>query len=144
MGIPYTLHNETRMEGISDIKIIGFDENRPPMIRKEPYIDLFFKLIHKAPKAWCDDFNQLTAKEKYSAKITADTGLFIEAWVRTPDEIEGILRSLKKVVETCSDNYIERINAEILAASNTSTSSKPGNSGEQGRLNKIIAELDFD
>ena len=31
------------MEGISDIKIIGIDEKRPPKIRKEPYIDLVFK-----------------------------------------------------------------------------------------------------
>ena len=44
------------MEGISDIKICGIDETRPPMIKKEPYIDLNFKLIHKAPKDWCNDF----------------------------------------------------------------------------------------
>ena len=37
------------MEGISDLKIIGTDERRPPIIRKEPYIDVFFKLSHQAP-----------------------------------------------------------------------------------------------
>lgn len=132
------------MEGISDILITGIDENRPPMMRKEPYIDLFFKLAHKAPKAWCDDFNQITSKEKYSAKIVPDDGLFIESWVRTPDEIEVILKALKKAVELCSENYITRINAELSAAANTSGSTKPGNSGEQVRLNKIVAELDFD
>ena len=84
-------------------------------MRKEPYIDLFFKLAHKAPKAWCDDFNQITSKEKYAAKIAPDDGLFIESWVRTPDEIEVILKALKKAVELCSENYIARITAEMNA-----------------------------
>ena len=30
------------MEGISDLRIIGIDERRPPIIRKEPYIYLFY------------------------------------------------------------------------------------------------------
>ena len=129
------------MEGISDIRIIGFDDNRPPLIRKEPYIDLFFQLAHQAPKDWCDDFNQLASKKKYSAKIAPATGLFIEAWVRKPEEIVNILAALKEVVETCSNNYIDKINAAINAAS--STQSKPSDEGEQERLNKIIAALDF-
>ena len=37
------------MEGISDIRISGMDENRPPRIGKEPYINLYFRLVHKAP-----------------------------------------------------------------------------------------------
>jgi len=130
------------MEGISDIKITGFDDNRPPLIQKAPYIDLFFKLTHKAPKDWCDDFNQLTSKKKYSAKITPATGLFIEAWVRKPEEIKELLEELKKTVIICSEKYIANINAAIKAASNTSI--KPGDEGEQGRLNKIVATLDFD
>jgi hypothetical protein len=130
------------MEGISDIRISGFDDNRPPLIRKEPYIDLFFKLTHKAPKEWCDDFNQLVSKKKYSAKITPDTGLFIEAWVRKPEEIQNVLEELKAAVDNCTEKYIANINAAISAASNTQ--SKPGDEGEQGRLNKIIAALDFD
>lgn len=129
------------MEGISDIKISGFDENRPPLIQKAPYIDLFFKLAHKAPKDWCDDFNRLASKEKHSAKIVPATGLFIEAWVRKPDEIENLLRALKKAVEVCSEEYIAKINAAISAASGTQK--KPGDEGEQGRLNKIVAALDF-
>jgi len=130
------------MEGISDIKITGFDDNRPPLIQKAPYIDLFFKLTHKAPKDWCDDFNQLTSKKKYSAKIIPATGLFIEAWVRKPEEIKELLEELKKTVIICSEEYIANINAAIMAASNTS--SKPDDEGEQGRLNKIVAALDFD
>ncbi|MFC1589559.1 hypothetical protein ACFL3P_04730 [Pseudomonadota bacterium] len=130
------------MEGISDIRISGFDDNRPPLIQKAPYIDLFFKLTHQAPKDWCDDFNQLVSKEKYSAKITPATGLFIEAWVRKPEEIKSVLEQLKKAIDTCSEKYIANINAAISAAS--STKSKPGDEGEQGRLNKIVAALDFD
>ena len=132
------------MEGISNIKIIGFDDNRPPLIQKAPYIDLFFKLTHQAPKDWCDDFNQLVSKKKYSAKIIPATGLFIEAWVRKPDEIKELLAELKKIVITCSEEYIANINAAIEAASNANSNSKPGDEGEQGRLNKIVAALDFD
>ncbi len=39
------------MEGISDIKIVSIDSKRPPVIRKQPYIALFFTLSHKGPKA---------------------------------------------------------------------------------------------
>lgn len=130
------------MEGISDIKIIGFDENRPPMIRKEPYIELFFKLIHQAPKEWCNDFNQLVSKEKYAAKITPATGLYIESWVRNPDDIAKILASLKQAITTCSDNYIARAEAERKAA--TSAYGKPGESDAQTRLDRIIEALDFE
>ena len=132
------------MEGISDIRIIGFDNNRPPLIRKAPYIDLFFKLTHQAPKDWCDDFNQLVSKKKYSAKIAPVAGLFIESWVRKPEEIKGLLEDLKKIIDICSEEYIANINAAIRAASDANTNAKPGNDGEQGRLNKIIAALDFD
>ncbi len=132
------------MEGISDIRIIGLDENRPPLIQKAPYIDLFFKLTHQAPKEWCDDFNQLVSKKKYSAKISPAAGLFIDAWVRTPEEIKSLLDDLKKTIDSCSEEYIANINAAIKAASNTSSSSKPGDEGEQGHLNRIVAALDFD
>lgn len=132
------------MDGISDIKICGMDETRPPRIQKEPYIDLFFKLAHKAPSDWCEDFNMLVKKKKYSAKITPDTGLIIETYVRTPDEVEMALQSLKEAVSTCNDEYIARIQAKAAAAADASsdiTSSE--NTGEQGRLNKIIAGLNF-
>ena len=130
------------MEGISDIRICGFDEKRPPRILKQPYIDLFFKLIHEAPKDWCEDFNRLVSKEGLKAKITPDTGLFIETWVRKPDEIENTLVKLKKTVVACTQEYIAKIEAQTKAAENAPD--KPGDEGEQGRLNKIIAALDFD
>ena len=131
------------MEGISDIKIIGIDEKRPPMIRKEPYIDLFFKLSHQAPVDWCKDFNSLMSKQPGTPKIDAKQGLYIESWVKTPDEIVTHLEQLKAKVAQCSDEYIERIE---LAARNAvgANASLSEETGEQGRLNRIIAALDFD
>ena len=132
------------MEGISDIKITGIDEKRPPIIRKEPYIDIFFKLSHKAPADWCQDFNNLLSKHPTTPKINKNEGLFIEAWVRSPDEIITLLEQLKKAVTECTRQYIERIelakrNAELI---NASLAQQVG--GEQGRLNQIVASLNFD
>ena len=129
------------MEGISDIRISGIDDKRPPRVRKEPYIDIIFKLIHQAPKDWCEDFNQLVSKAEYTAKIVPATGLFIETWVRKPEEIENVLEVLKLAVTTCSLEYIAKINARTNAAAGHQD--KPENEGEQGRLNKIIAALNF-
>jgi len=130
------------MEGISDIKISGIDEMRPPKIRKEPYINLFFKLIHKAPSDWCDHFNHLVAKRKYPVKINPTDGLFIETWVRKPDEIEPALAGLKKAVSQCNQEYIARLLAEANNA--TASQDETVDTGEQGKLNRIVAGLDFD
>ncbi|PKM45240.1 MAG: hypothetical protein CVV05_07700 [Gammaproteobacteria bacterium HGW-Gammaproteobacteria-1] len=130
------------MEGISDIRIIGLDENRPPLIRKEPYIDLYFKLSHKAPAAWCNEFNNVASKQKYDTKIDDADGLYIRTWVRSPDEIAAHLKIMQALVRACTANYIDKINAARLSAGDKNTDlSKEG--GEQGRLNRIVAELDF-
>jgi len=130
------------VEGISDINIIGIDELRPPVIRKEPYIDLYFKLSHKAPADWCRDFNDQLSKHPSSAKINEKEGCYIECWVRTPDEIPGLFAFLKQNIEDCIWQYIERIeNARLL--SNTAGTTTLEDEGEQGRLNRIIASLDF-
>ena len=129
------------MEGISDIKISGIDEMRPPRIRKEPYINLFFKLIHKAPRGWCEQFNSLVAKHEYPAKIDLDGGLYIETWVRKPDEIEPALAGLKMAVSQCNRDYIALLLAEANSAA--AMDDKSGDTGEQGKLNLIIAGLDF-
>jgi hypothetical protein len=130
------------MEGISDIRISGIDETRPPRIRKEPYINLFFKLNHKAPAKWCDNFNSLVAKRKYPVKIDTDEGLFVETWVRKPEEIEPLVEALKEAVGHCTEEYIARIEAENRAAAEQT--SDPENEGEQGHLNRILAGLNFD
>lgn len=127
------------MDGISDIRIVGIDDKRRPRIRKEPYINLYFTLSHKAPADWCSDFNRLVANNSYQTKIKEDEGLYIETWVRTPDEISGQLAYLKEMAARCIDEYIEKINA---ATRDTSEQLEEG--GEQGRLNAIIAGLNFD
>jgi len=132
------------VEGISDIKIIGIDDKRPPKIRKEPYIDIFFKLSHQAPVDWCRDFNLLLSKHPTTPKIKEKEGLFVEAWVRTPDEIFVLLEQLKSTVTECSRRYIERVERSIRNADNASASLAQPDSGEQGRLNRIIATLNFD
>jgi hypothetical protein len=129
------------MEGISDIRISGIDQARPPLIRKEPYINLFFRLNHKAPPKWCDDFNNVFSRSNYPVKIEPAEGLFIETWVRKPEEIEPMLKSLKEAVKHASKTYIARVEAEALAAAEKGVN--PGDEGEQGRLNRIIAGLDF-
>lgn len=131
------------MEGISDIRIIGMDEKRPPKIRKEPYIDLFFRLSHKAPEDWCREFNALLSKHPGKPHIEEKEGLFIDSWVKTPDDIAPFLELLKIKIIECSRDYIERIEASIRNAeqANESVSTE---TGEQGRLNKIIASLVFD
>jgi hypothetical protein len=130
------------MEGISDIKIIGIDERRPPVVRKEPYIDIIFKLSHQAPVDWCQDFNSLMSKHPGKPKIKEKEGLFIEGWVKTPDDIALFLQVLKEKVDLCSWHYIERIE-QALHKANEANASVTAESGEQGRLNRIIAGLDF-
>lgn len=131
------------MEGISDIRIIGIDEQRPPLIRKEPYIDLFFKLSHKAPEDWCRDFNALSAKHPGKPRINEKEGVFIAAWVKSPDDIVPFLEQLKGKVTDCSNEYIKRIELSVINASKANVSLE-GETGEQGRLNKIIAGLVFE
>ena len=112
-------------------------------IRKEPYIDIVFKLSHQAPADWCRDFNALLAKHPAAPRIKENEGLYIESWVRTPDEIAAILEKLKATVLDCSRQYIERIELSIRNAGDANASLSQ-EAGEQGRLNRIIAALDFD
>jgi len=131
------------VEGISDIKIIGIDKKRPPVIRKEPYIDIFFKLSHQAPVDWCKDFNALLSKQPTAPKIKEKKGVYVEAWVRTPDEIVELLEQLKEKVAECSRHYIERIELSLNNTDAANALLAQQGDGEQGRLNRIIASLDF-
>jgi len=131
------------LEGISDIKIIGVDERRPPKMRKEPYIDLVFKLSHKAPPDWCKDFNDSMSKTTYAPKIDLQEGLYIQTWVRTIDEIAAHVQLLKKGVTDCTVRYIEKVQQRARTADGATNLLKEG-SGEQGRLNAVIAGLNFE
>ena len=130
------------MQGISDINIIGVDETRPPFIRKEPYIDIFFKLSHQAPIDWCKDLNGLLALNHTpnNANIDEKEGLFIKTWVRTSDEITALLEQLKDEITQCTRQYIEN----IQLSSQQDDSSETNESSEQLDLNKVIASLSFD
>ena len=75
------------MEGISDIRIEGIDENRPPSAKHATYINLFFKLNHQAPSGWCTEFNELMSKDPSKPKIDASEGLYIETWVKSSSYI---------------------------------------------------------
>lgn len=131
------------MEGISDIYIAGMDEKRPPLIRKEPYIDLHFRLVHKAPADWCQDFNDLLSKHDASPRIDTGEGLYIDTWVRTPDEIVDHLQLLKEAVVRCTEEYIARIR-ERERDRDDSNDQLQQVEGEQGRLNRIVSGLVFD
>jgi hypothetical protein len=130
------------MEGISDIRITGIDERRPPRIRKEPYIDLCFRLTHKAPVDWCQDFTDHQSKADFPAKIDTKECLYIETWVRSQDEIVGHLQTLKKAVAECNARYIEKIQASERDRDGD-IDDLAREAGPQGQLNRIIAALDF-
>jgi hypothetical protein len=131
------------LEGISDIKIIGIDEKRPPRVRKEPYIDLFFMLSHKPPKKWCEDFNKLVKDLVPPVKINENEGIFIDAYVRDMSHIPAHLDKIKKKITTCNEQYIQSIRQRELDEATRNTSHF-GASGEQGKLNAIVAALKFD
>ena len=131
------------MDGISDIKIVGVDETRPPVIRKEPYIDIYFKLSHQAPIQWCNDFNALLSKHPSGATIEANKGLFISTWVRVAEEIPAVLEVLKTSIADCTQQYIERINLANQIESDKDVAAAEDTS-KQGILNRVIASLNFD
>lgn len=130
------------MEGISDIKIVGVDPKRPPVIRKEPYIDVFFTLSHQAPKAWCEDFNGLMAKKKFTGTIAPEEGQYVATWIRSPDDLVENLQFLQAKVVECNDLYVAKIRASQGTRDGDNEALKL-ESGEQGRLNNIVSELDF-
>ena len=131
------------MSDIKDIKVIGFDNDRPPRIRKEAYIDLYFQLSQKAPLDWCEDFNALGRKVNPSPKIDKNKGLHIETYVNNMSLIAQQLTSVKALLLQCNQQYQQKIDekARILAASNASLQ---GQDGEQFKLNQIVDALSFD
>jgi hypothetical protein len=131
------------LDSISDIKIIGIDEEHPPRMRKEAYIDLYFKLSHKAPLEWCEDFNALGSRLDPGAKIDKIKGVVVETWVRDMNLIVVQFEKLKKTILLCNLQYIEKIKLRKLAAA-SKLASVTGMDGQQNRLNEIIAQLDYD
>ncbi len=129
------------MDDIRALHIAGIDPTRPPRIRKEPYIDLYFTLEPVAPPRWCEDFNDLATTKAAGARVNPKQGKIIETWVRKPDEIAGRLSRLQSVVEQTTKSYIARAAAE--AAELLKVDVPLEEQGEQGRLNALVAALDF-
>ena len=133
------------MSTISDIKIIGLDESRSPQMRKEKYIDLFFKLSQQPPEEWCDDFNQFGRRLKTSAKIKSNVGEFVDTYVNDMASIPAHLDALKKLIIECNNQYIEKTRLkEIKLAEQNKALQGGGVDSEQKRLNQILESLDFD
>ncbi|MCW8876532.1 MAG: hypothetical protein OQK51_05675 [Kangiellaceae bacterium] len=130
------------MKEISDLKIIGIDESRPPVIRKEPYIELYFKLSHEAPKELLQEFNDQTSGSQYPIKIKPESSLFVETWVRTTDEIEPVFEYIKAAIHACIENYHARIKAQKDAVQ--AAASGIVLSDAQIKLNEIISKLKFE
>ena len=132
------------MEGISDLKITGMDPARPPAIQSIPCIELAFALSHQASKDWCDEFNLLMSKQPYSTRIDPETGLFIETWVRQPEEIVRALARMKQGVEDCIRVYIDRVEAERKARAAKHRTEVAAVSEAQKTLDRVVAQLIFD
>ncbi len=129
------------MNDIRTLRICGIDETRPPRIRKEPYIDLYFRLSAQAPPLWCELFNDLTKTGKFPAKIKPESGLTVDTWVREIDQIAPALVVLKQSVTQATEAYLARLKAESELEAGRGEA--PGEDGEQGRLNEVLAALDY-
>lgn len=130
------------MSTFEAITIIGIDPERPPRVRKESYIDLFFKLSAKAPADWCEAFNGLGRQVNPGAKIDKTGGECIETYVNDMERIPPHLSAIKQTVQECNEQYIAKIRqkeAELAA----SQAAALGQDGEQQRLNQIVEKLDF-
>ncbi len=113
------------MQDINNIKIVGIDDERPPKMRKEAYVDLFFKLSEKAPLDWCEDFNTLSLRMNPAVKIARNGGVCVEAWVRDMQDIAPQLEKIKQKILDSNEQYIEKDRQKKLAilAANKDTSS---------------------
>lgn len=131
------------MKDINDLCIVGIDDTRPPIINKQPYIDIFFKLSHQAPPEWCDDLNGLMKAAANAPTIAKKDGLYIAAWVRSPDEIVGLLADLKSMIKDCNQSYIDKIILSTKLAQDQNAA-KAEDTSKQGCLNRIIESLEFD
>ncbi len=131
------------MTTFNEIKIIGIDANRPPRVRKEAYIDLFYQLSEDAPEEWSEDFDSFGRQVNPLAKVDKSNRGFINTYVNDMDLIPAHFEQLKQAVADCNAQYLEKLSqrAQALARDNADLREQ---GGEQFKLNEIIASLDFD
>lgn len=130
------------MSTFEAVKVIGIDDSRRPRIRKESYIDLFFKLSCKTPLDWCEDFNAVGRKLSPEAKMDKEGRDCIETYVNDMENIAPQLKRIQDKVEEINLQYLERIRQQELALA-ASNADLQGQSGEQNRLNQIVDALNF-
>jgi hypothetical protein len=130
------------MEEFQDVKIIGLDENRFPFVRKEPYIDLFFKLSPEPPKDWCIRFNSLSQNLNPVVRIDKKTNLFIQTYVRDMNHIPEHLEMLKKKINTCNEQHKKKCLQQALDMKRNKQREN-ANCDAQGKLDAIIEKLNF-
>ena len=127
----------------NEIKIIGIDANRPPRVRKEAYIDLFYQLSEDAPEEWCEDFEGFGRQVNPLAKVDRTKRCFINTYVNDMNVIPAHFEQLKQAVVDCNAQFLEKLRQKELAlAKDNANLSEQG--GRQFELNEIIASLDFD
>lgn len=130
------------MAMFNEIKISGFDPDRPPRVRKESYIDLFYQLSEEAPEEWCDDFETFGRHLNPRAKVDRATRGFINSYVNDMSVIPKNLEQLKLAVFECNTQYIEKLKQRAQDMARESQNLKD-QGGLQFKLNEIIESLDF-
>lgn len=131
------------MTSFNEIKIIGFDEDRLPRVRKEAYIDLFYQLSEEAPEEWCEDFERYGRQIHPPAKVDKSKRCFINTYINDMNDIPVQFEQLKLAVLECNAQYREKLRQreEALARENANLSMQ---GGKQYELNEIVASLKFD
>jgi hypothetical protein len=131
------------MSSFEEIIITGIDLDRPPQVRKESYIDLYYKISIKAPTDWSEDFNALGRQLSPAAKIGKTTADCIDTYANDMEKIPSQLNEIKQTVKDCNEQYMEKIKQKAMALA-ASNAAQQGQGGEQDKLNQIIAALAFD
>ena len=127
----------------NEIKITGIDANRPPRVRKEPYIDMFYQLSEDAPEEWCEDFTGYGRQLNPMAKIDKSTRGIIGTYVNDMNFIPAHFAQLKEAVANCNVQYLEKLEQREAAMAKDNANLKE-QGGQQFKLNEIVASLDFD
>lgn len=126
---------------MTPIKLTGIDPKRPPHIRKEAYIDIYYQLSEKPPAAWCDLFDNLGRKIEPAVKVDKTTGDCIGAWVRDMEGIPGHFNQIKQKIAEANVQFEDM----VLQQAARDSAAKAGSQGSaQTRLNEILSALDFE
>lgn len=127
---------------VTNIKIIGFDEERPPTMQARPCIDLIFQLDQEAPAEWCKVFGNVSGGQRYNIKIDPEVGLFLETWVKAPGDISGSVDTMKSLVAESNVAYDALLNSrkDVVVTTTGEVVITP----EQQALNSLVAGISFD